>query len=358
MAGDTPKPLIAFREWGMEDGRLAPRFQHAARGTNPWSRPRGTVTAICKRYDSLWSDSPKEHHAAAAGCSCGLYGYYDIPERYQAPILSHSGDQVDTGGITFQQADAMARALESMGVKPKRVQALADAYPTDTVFGAYVGFGEVTKHRKGFRSQKARVVALRWSPVAEEIAALYEIAVCDTPAELKAAAMKWGELVDPETLPSSSRGGGFPTQGQFKRQWKGGLSSAYRSPNPAMANPLAQMLSYHYVSSAALTPRVRAAAKLRLMRGVEVIWKTDAVTGSQSIKVKGLDKAWTIRAITQHAHPVELPYPGSTKMGMRVGTASYELEVEGCFDRSELKAALDSLRKIGQWTQVSESPIV
>lgn len=295
-----PKPLIAFREWNVEDDRLAPRFQHAAGGENPWSRPRGTVTAVCKRRDesSMWRGKQAESHTAASPrCTCGLYGYYEIPEAYQSPILDHDDNQLGR-------------------------------FPTRTVFGAYIAFGEVTKHRKGLRSEKARVVALRWSPLAERIAALYEIPVCDTPAELRAAAMKWGELIEPMSP--------LPTEGINN------LRSAYRS--------VSQAATYAYYAYGAVPGRmIRATCFLVLKPGTKIVTEEGPMELQKiRVKIEGLDEnIWALRSTNERAERIEVPLAGTTRMSMKPGYRRVELELEATLPEQELDKALTDLSKIG-----------
>jgi hypothetical protein len=298
-----PKPLIAFREWNVEDDRLAPRYQHAAGGFNPWSRPRGTVTAVCKREDraSLWRGTPEEHVAGDKGCTCGLYGYYEIPQAYQAPILDHEATETT---------------------------------PTNTVFGAYIAFGTVTRHRKGLRSEKARVVALRWSPVAEKIAALYEIPVCDTPAELKAAALKWGELVEP--LPE------LPDVGSV--------------PISSFCLPRAQR---HWYTTSAGVPTIRATCFLALKPGVEIVSEEGPMELQKvRVRIKGLDdKLWTIRSTSERAERIEVQLVGSRQVEMKPGRRHVELELEAILPEPELDKALTELTKIGTIFKLERSAI-
>ncbi|HEY2636707.1 MAG TPA: hypothetical protein VGI54_04905, partial [Solirubrobacteraceae bacterium] len=100
-APDFAEPLIGFRAWRLEGGRLCAW----SAATGPWSFDV-TEAACCY----------KPHAAPYPGCSCGLYAL----------------------------ADPRDRRLWQHG----------------QVVGAIVAWGAVELHRSGFRAEKARVVAL------------------------------------------------------------------------------------------------------------------------------------------------------------------------------------------------------
>lgn len=292
---EPPKPLIGFREWGVDHaGRLSARYQtYALSGGDPWGTPGRSAVARCGHKE------PGSHHRpASAGCTCGLYGYYEIPRLYKDPILDHDREMVSGENI---------------------------------VFGAFVGFGEVTKHRRGFRAQKARPVALRWSPLAEKVAERYGIPICDTVGELRSAGMQWGELVDPKTLPAAGQRSSLVNTLKFG----GAISSGYRSAGAQM---------------------VRAVLFLVLNHGVEIRSEPGISPMQVKYSIVGLDtNFWTLRSTNERVDYVEVPMVGNQQVDVKSGRRHIEVELEATASESDLGKAMSDLTKIGRIFKVERS---
>lgn len=349
-----PKPVIGYREWNVEDGRLRPRFRPQAK-KNPWERPRGTITAECRETGGIYDTEEGDltgHPAGTEGCRCGLYGLYEVPEKFKTPILERVPPAANDG----PRRPRIAAGGRVVTAPP--VPGVYELYDKDIVFGVFVGFGKVTYCRRGFRSEKGRIVALRWSPAAEEIAGLYELPLCDTAGELTAEAMRWGEVYElPPNLPAEPER--FHSGGWLSGSALGSSGGFGALATSHYRNIYAQTaLAMQHLGK---TMRVRAIVNLTLALGVEVTWSRSIMDFDPlgKVTVKGLDQeAWTIRNVIQSCESPEVPLPGQHSMSMRRGVTRIELELEGCFSREDLKKALDGLRQIGQCTQVAETMIV
>jgi hypothetical protein len=113
-----PTPVIGFREWLLyPDGSLGARFPRP--GTPPW-RP-GINVAECHGKTPLRPDCHHHH--------CGFWGYYRAE----------------------QLRSSVPWALERL--KDGNVET---AY---VLAGAIQGFGVVVEHEKGFRAERAQIIA-------------------------------------------------------------------------------------------------------------------------------------------------------------------------------------------------------
>jgi hypothetical protein len=292
------KPIIAFREWGFEgrgaDIRLAPRHSTFAGGRNPWSEV-GTARAFCKHETATLpslreadADLPHDHRPGGEGCSCGLYGYYDVVPPYLEPVLSH-----DT---------------------PRRMRVRSS-----TVYGVYVAWGEVTKHRRGLRSQFARVVGLRWSPEAEKLAEVYGVPLCDTPGELRAAGMRYGVMLDPTTLPSRGKQ----------------ISGLTRQA--AMFN------SFGAGAGAPIT-----ISCILVLGSVTKLTEETGLAMEPRMRVEGIDpNIWRVHHTDIQWDHVEIPIAGTGRIATRPGYRRVELTLITTQPEHKLDRLLSELTKVG-----------
>jgi glycine cleavage system H lipoate-binding protein len=129
-APDAAEPLIGYRAWQIDGGRLMPAGQPQA---GAWER--GIVTARCLALPRARA----AHRAPGAKCTCGLYA-----------LASPRSHQLRYAGLPI---------------------------------GAIAAWGEIELHRTGFRAEHARVIALalpRRNPPGlraqiQEAAAYYEV---------------------------------------------------------------------------------------------------------------------------------------------------------------------------------------
>lgn len=312
-APEPQKPIIAFREWGVEGDMdlLAPRYGSYSLGHNPWAM-RGKAVARCTEH---------RHTPGSKGCTCGLYGYYEIPSQYRTAILSH--EPVDS-------------SRPYVGDK-------------DWVFGAFVCWGEVTKARRGVRAQYARPVALRYSSLAKEVAKSYELTLADTPGELIAAAeAAGGVMIDPATLPSpppSRTRRRTPQPGRLYEEEPPPVSSGYRSPATQAA-----LYSAHEQT-------LRLTVTLVLGKEAEVIYEEGIEKLQRKMKVKGLDdKVWLITGITERMDRVDVAILGQMpQVAMKPGWTTIEVTLEGLLPENKVDYELAQLTKVGTVFQVESS---
>lgn len=114
-APDVAEPLIGYRAWHVEGGRLLPATQTQA---GPWKR--GVNSARCVTWRASRGGGKMAHQPPAAGCTCGLYA-----------LRSPRSGQLRRAGLPY---------------------------------GAIAAWGDVEVHHSGFRAQHACVVALALSP--------------------------------------------------------------------------------------------------------------------------------------------------------------------------------------------------
>lgn len=313
MVEEAPKPIIAFREWGvrsvghgsLERIVLAPRFRSGE--INPWVHRK--AEACCLEAD---------HLPGSPGCECGLYGYFEVPKEYRQPVLEH--------------------------VKPSE----SGRHPSDPpeliyVFGAFIGWGETSKHRDGIRSQFARPVALRWSPLAAEIAGPLGLVLADTPAELRVAGVAaGGTIFDPSTLPKESKG----RQGYGLSRVRTLGNMARVGSIPISRNPM-QGQTRRITCTLILTPGVS---------GVEVIGEQNQ-EGSR-IRISGLDdKVWAVNSYSEKVDILDIPMVGRTRtVAHKTGRVSIELGIEALLDESKIDQEMTKLTKIGRVFKTSAEP--
>lgn len=300
----APKPVIAFREWGVTAAPqgllLAPRHGSYSPDYNPWATQR--AVAKC-RFD---------HTPGAAGCQCGLYGWFDIPSDYQQPVLDHN----------------------PAGDMPRR-----RLY----VFGAFIAWGEVSKHRRGIRAQFAKPVALRWSRFAEECAENYPgLVIADTPGELKAAALSaGGELLDPASLPTEGKGEqGYAHPREGRRLARGGMLGTF-TPAPAQQR-LKRLVS----------------CTLILGPGIDISYERNMLEpGVMKMTIPGVDqRVWVVSRIQEQFEAINVPMIGTTQVEMKTGRTVFKLRIKALLDDSQIDRELTALAKVGTIFSVNAVP--
>jgi hypothetical protein len=149
---DLVDPVIGFRQWRLEGGKLWPLF-----ADKPWKR--GVQTAVCPVVQGHHDDAPPGH-----ACTCGIHAWYR-----PCPLL----------GSAF----------------------------TDLVAGAVAMWGEMELHAIGMRAQHALLIALAlplWHGAKHrrvlEVAAAYD-AEAVPPKRLASVALEHGGPIPPEMRP-------------------------------------------------------------------------------------------------------------------------------------------------------------
>jgi hypothetical protein len=292
---NSAKPIIVFREWGVEEDLLTARYRNYLRGgKNPWGVPGKTVSAVCPK-------KPRDHTPGQSGCTCGLYGYYEIPRTYETPILEH--------------------------VRPADTSIFKLTAEENFVFGAFLAFGETTKHRRGLRSEKGLPVALRWSPLAEKVAERYDLPLCDTPGELRAAGLQMGELFDPATLP--------PPRPVIVDDFP---SASYRNPQ-----------HYLWHGQSRPSPKVRVICTLLLFDTTRIAKEEGVEPLQVRFKIVGLSEAWVVKTVTERMDRNEVPLVGREKsVAYKPGARQVEVQIEAVLGEAELDREMIELTKLGR----------
>ena len=149
MTSGASDPLVGFRAWrATDDGRLHPLIDcsPAAWSDGPWAAAEcglGVDRAVDARGMTAAHDAP------AWSCSCGLHAYYE--PWWDAPAEP---------GLAY---------------------------------GAILGSGLIVEHERGFRAERAQIIALAAGPGARRIADAYGVPVLSG-AELVRYAGWWGEI--------------------------------------------------------------------------------------------------------------------------------------------------------------------
>jgi hypothetical protein len=142
-------PLVGFRAWrATADHELRPLayYSLAAWNDGPWA------TAVCRHGAAGETDergAPIAHDAPDWSCSCGIHAYY---EPWWGPLGR--------------------RGL---------------------IYGAILAWGRIVEHERGFRAERAQIIALAEGPNVRAVAERYDVPVL-TDTELVQYAGWWGEM--------------------------------------------------------------------------------------------------------------------------------------------------------------------
>lgn len=161
-------PVVGFRVWQAHEGLLYPAGNTVNRYNGPLTRAwRREEVAECQPVGRglPCGSAPNE------ACTCGLHG---MPRPQDAEFRSQDKRWVEI---------------------ERRANA---SWPRPFVLGAIVAWGRVVLHRKGFRAERARPIALlRRDPHTDALAQHYRVPLVDTPDELVAVATEYGDLWTP-----------------------------------------------------------------------------------------------------------------------------------------------------------------
>lgn len=127
-----PSSLLGFRQWYWKDGSIS------SYGNSKWSN--GHLTSVCERF-SVLGDTKGDHSSPDMDCTCGIYAHYLPLESYER---------------------------------------------TYNVFGVIEASGRIFMGTKGFRAEKAKIVALsgygpstRWFTTREKTRGIFPPDVVD-----------------------------------------------------------------------------------------------------------------------------------------------------------------------------------
>jgi len=144
-----PHAALGFRVWRVTDHELLP-----LREDQPGWQP-GINLAVC---------SAKKHQAPGDKCHCGFNAYHDLSDAYR-----HAWGSLEAGYDLFRHY------LQDQTI----------------LIGAIAGSGQLRVHAKGFRSEKAQVLALSLvredQPLrqrAEAAARHHQVQMLDDPTDL------------------------------------------------------------------------------------------------------------------------------------------------------------------------------
>lgn len=101
-----PSSLLGFRQWYWKEGSIS------SFGNSKWTN--GSLTSVCERF-SVLGETKEEHSSPDMDCSCGIYAHYLPLESYER---------------------------------------------TYNIFGVIEASGRILMGTKGFRAEKAKIVAL------------------------------------------------------------------------------------------------------------------------------------------------------------------------------------------------------
>lgn len=127
-----PSSLLGFRQWYWKEGSIS------SFGNSKWTN--GSLTSVCERF-SVLGDTKEEHSSPYMECSCGIYAHYLPLESYER---------------------------------------------TYNIFGVIEASGRIFMGTKGFRAEKAKIVALsgygpctQWFTTKEKTRGIYPPDVVD-----------------------------------------------------------------------------------------------------------------------------------------------------------------------------------
>ena len=126
------EPVLGFRQWYWKEGSIS------SYGSSKWSD--GSLTSVCERF-SVLGETKEDHSSPDIDCSCGIYAHYLPIESYER---------------------------------------------TYNIFGVIEASGKLFMGTKGFRAEKARIVALaglgpstQWFTTKEKTRGIYPKDVVD-----------------------------------------------------------------------------------------------------------------------------------------------------------------------------------
>jgi hypothetical protein len=186
---DSITPVLGFRQWTLDSGTGILRSRGGYSGV-PWER--GETVAYCAApYIGAFS-KPREPHGPVPkrACGCGLYAqtdWQDLELPTTKPIYGETQVTVTTYGSISTPTTSSTKA--QIGTEAHSLEDLDDP----VAIGVVRGYGRTMLHKKGWRAEKASVVALidpcaalpwherdeRYHKLLEQTAKNYDVPILD-----------------------------------------------------------------------------------------------------------------------------------------------------------------------------------